>query len=515
MKTQFNIFRRGRPLRAAVTFACQMAFVLFGYDQGVFSGIIGNEDYLRTFNHPNAGLTGIIVSIFNLGCFFGCILTFFICELLGRRKCMWFAMVFIVVGATMQTVASNVPLMMVGRFITGIGTGIEASTVPPYLSEICPPHKRGRLVSSAPLFIGIGIVIAFWFDYGMAHVPGGLSWRLPIGFQMVWAVIVVFLVFGLPESPRYLYVHGRNDEALQVLCDINDARPDDPAIVKEQGEILDAIALEREHGEYQWSQLFKRDDVQTSRRLVLAYFSMFFQQLTWVNNCVVYLTTVLETSVGLDRNLSLILGGAVNIVFTVGCLIPTLFLDQMGRRKPMLVGSAGCGVSMLLIAVLLSFGKKVTSTASIAFFFTFMFSHGATWNGVAFAYIPEILPLHIRAKGTALCISGNFLWNFFVVMVSPTILEALTWKAFILFGLTSICFIPIIYVYYPETTRLSLEEIDWLFLKPDVVKTSIQVAKHGWGALLEGPHPRSVGSEEEKGGGVVHTEEVDLKKGSV
>jgi MFS family permease len=104
MKSQFNLFSRGLPLRIAITFSCQLAFVLFGYDQGVFSGIVGNADFLDTFGHPDSGLEGIIVSIYNLGCFSGCILAFFVCEKLGRRKSMWLAMVFIIVSVAVQGV---------------------------------------------------------------------------------------------------------------------------------------------------------------------------------------------------------------------------------------------------------------------------------------------------------------------------------------------------------------------------------------------------------------------------
>ena len=91
-------FGRGFRLRAAITIACQMAFVLFGYDQGVFSGIVGNADFLDTFNHPSAALEGIIVSIYNLGCFTGCILTFALCEKTGRKLAMWIAMGWIIVS---------------------------------------------------------------------------------------------------------------------------------------------------------------------------------------------------------------------------------------------------------------------------------------------------------------------------------------------------------------------------------------------------------------------------------
>jgi len=84
----------------------------------------------------------------------------------------------------------------VARFVTGIGTGIETTTVPVYQSELCEAKKRGKYVCSEPLFVGVGIVIAYWFDYGMSYVPGAINWRLPIACQMIFALMVIALVFG-------------------------------------------------------------------------------------------------------------------------------------------------------------------------------------------------------------------------------------------------------------------------------------------------------------------------------
>jgi MFS family permease len=104
---KFNWFGRGFKLRAAITIACQLAFVLFGYDQGVFSGIVGNQNFLDTFDHPSPGLEGIIVSIYNLGCFTGCILAFIFCEKTGRRLAMWIAMVFIIVSIIIYPISKE------------------------------------------------------------------------------------------------------------------------------------------------------------------------------------------------------------------------------------------------------------------------------------------------------------------------------------------------------------------------------------------------------------------------
>ncbi|CAI7610813.1 unnamed protein product [Penicillium pancosmium] len=196
-------------------------------------------------------------------------------------------MTWIIVGAILQTASFSRAQLLVARFVTGIGTGIETTTVPVYQSELCEAKKRGKYVCSEPLFVGVGIVIAYWFDYGMSYVHGAINWRLPIACQVIFAIMVVFLVFGLPESPRWLYRHNRHPEALKVLCDVYDREAEDPKIMSESAEILQAIELETLQGEYKWSQILKRDEVQTGKRVLLAYGMQFMNQMGGINLVVV------------------------------------------------------------------------------------------------------------------------------------------------------------------------------------------------------------------------------------
>lgn len=102
---------------------------------------------------------------------------------------------------------------------------------------------------------------------------------MPIVCQIFFAVIVIIMVFGVPESPRWLYYHGKNEEALKVLCDVWDSAPDGDKVVMMQTEILETLELERKHGEYKWRQILKRDEVQTGRRVLLAYGMQFMNQV--------------------------------------------------------------------------------------------------------------------------------------------------------------------------------------------------------------------------------------------
>ncbi|OOF90233.1 hypothetical protein ASPCADRAFT_157188 [Aspergillus carbonarius ITEM 5010] len=503
---KLNLFGTGVPLQAAIWCACGMAFILFGYDQGVFSGIIENTSFLRTMSHPNDSLTGIIVSIYNLGCFFGCVVNFLLGDLLGRRRAMWFAMFWVIVGAALQCTAFRIPHLMIGRFVTGLGTGIETSTVPMYQAELCEASKRGRMVCSEPLLVGVGIVVSYFFDYGMSYVGGEIAWRLPVACQIIFACVVIVLVFGLPESPRYCYKEGRNEEALQILSDVYGRPKDHPTILAEQEEILEAIAVETKHGGYKWRNIFKPDEVSTGHRVLLAYGMQFMNQVGGINLVVYYIPTVLNTNVGLSKNLSNLLGGCVQIMFVVGSIFPTFFVDRVGRRAPMIWGSFGLGVCMMMVSILLSFkghaNEHATSSAAVAFFFVYMLIFGASVNCIPWCYVPEILPLHARTKGTAVGISSNWIWNFFVVMITPVIINRLQWKAYLIFMCTNFAFVPLVYFCYPETARLTLEEIDYLFTNPG--KSAVQTSKELVKQRKNGgaPGPRLVRPGEKQNGEV-------------
>ncbi|GJN71774.1 hypothetical protein Purlil1_4874 [Purpureocillium lilacinum] len=469
---------RGRSLQVGITTCCLVAFVLFGYDQGVFSGILQNADWLDQFGHPSDTKTGIIVSCYNLGCLTGCIVNFCIGERLGRRRTIWLAMAVVVLGATLQTTAYTVAHLVVGRIVTGVGTGIKTSTVPPYQAELCDRQSRGRLVSAEVLFVGVGIVLAYWFDFGMSFVGGPVAWRLPIAFQMVFALGVVVLVFALPESPRWLFNHGREEEAMAVLCAVHDREADDPYVESERRAILDAIALERRAAENEpssklasFTSVFRRDEVRTGHRVLLAWGMQFMNQVGGINLVVYYIPSVLVQNVGMNPQLAQILGGCINMMFMIGSLLPTFALDRMGRRKTMMWGSLGLGLSMLMIAALLSQASPgdtsprahAFASASVAFFFTYMLVFGGSVNCVPWVYVAEILPLAARTRGAAIGVSSNWLWNFTIVMITPVIINRLQWKAYLIFTATNLLFVPVVYFFYPETSNIQLEDIDRIF----------------------------------------------------
>ncbi|KAF4995208.1 hypothetical protein FDECE_12880 [Fusarium decemcellulare] len=402
-------------------------------------------------------------------------MTFFIGGRLGRRPTLWVAMFTLIIGATLQTAAYGVPQMIVGRIVAGVGVGIDTATVPMYQAELCKSDVRGRLVTTEVLFTALGIAVAYFFAFGMDFVGGAIAWRLPIAAQILPAIIISIVLFGLPETPRWLIGRGRVDEAVEVMCQVYGVTPDDESLQHEKKEIIDALEVEGEVTSH-WSNLLKKDRVQTGWRVCLAFMALSFNQWVGINVVVFYIAVVLEDSVGLSRQMALVAGGCINLAFAVGSLIPALYLDRIGRRNPMTIGSIGMGLSLMAISVLLSHQgtskEIVTGKTCIAFFVTYMLFFGASLNAIPCCYAPEILPLKARAKGTSLAVMINWAFVFLIVMVTPTMIADIAWKTYLVFMACNFAIAPAIYFWFPETSRLTLEETDHLFIKDDEFTTS-------------------------------------------
>lgn len=205
----------------------------------------------------------------------------------------------------------------------------------------------------------------------MSFIGGPIAWRLPLAFQIIFALIVVVLVFALPESPRWLFKHGREQEAVQVLCDVFDKEPTDDYIRAEIHAIHHAIELEAaEKKSSSWISIFKNDRLRTGHRVLLAWGAQFMNQLGGINLVVYFIPSVLVQNVGMTPHMAQIIGGCVQMMFMFGSILPALALDRMGRRKTMMWGSAGLGICMLMISILLSrvgfIGGQACASASVA-----------------------------------------------------------------------------------------------------------------------------------------------------
>lgn len=464
---------KGKKLHFMITACCVIGFSLFGYDQGLMSGIITAPQFVETFppvggkSHHATVIQGAVTSCYELGCFFGALLAMYLGHRLGRKLLIIFGCSIIIIG----TFISIFPFkghwalghFVVARVVTGFGNGFNTATIPIYQSELSDPRNRGKLVNLEGSFVAVGTFIAYWIDFGLSYAGGSVSWRLPISLQIVFAGFVGICMIGLPESPRYLVTKDRLDEARYVLSQLNDCSINDTEVMEEV--ILVRDANSRFSKQISFRELFKPSKHQYLSRMLIGSSGQFFQQFTGCNAAIYYSTVLFEDTVGLSRRLSLVLGGIFATVYAI-FTIPSFFLiEKVGRRALFLTGAIGQGIAFIIAFGCLIHDTPQTAKGAAFGLFLFITFFAFTILPLPWVYPPEINSMRTRTMATSVSTCTNWLSNFAVVMFTPIFINRSKWGCYLFFALINFLYVPIIYFFYPETAGRSLEEIDIIFAK--------------------------------------------------
>ncbi|KIY64080.1 general substrate transporter [Cylindrobasidium torrendii FP15055 ss-10] len=456
-------------LLRGITMACGAGFLLFGFDQGVLGGLLTGRPFEEQFPElvVNSRLQGATVAIYEIGCATGAIFTFFYGEVMGRRRGIIWGMIILSIGAILQFMAYGLPQLIVGRVVTGFGNGMTTSTIPVWHSETSKSHNRGRNVC-IELGVNIfGVMLAYWVDFGFRHNETGWQWRFPLSLQIVFALITVFFTCFLPESPRWLASKNRLEEAREVIYMLDtstDADKRDRSTDVELDMILEAIRVEREAGTSSFADCFRNGNQRFLHRVLLGCGSQMMQQVSGINLITYYAPVIFQKSLGMSRDMSLMLSGFNGLAYFLSSLVPIPLIERLGRRKLMIFGASGQCICMILLAAMTEdVGNKAKGIVAAVCLFAFNFFFSVGWLAIPWLYPAEIAPLQIRAKAAALSTTTNWLFTFLVVMITPVAIDSIAWKTYIVWACTNAAFVPITYFFYVETTGQSLEDIDLIF----------------------------------------------------
>lgn len=275
---------QGNALTTGITMTCGFSFMLFGWDQGVFGGILNNITFIRQFDHPDATIQGQIVSTYDIGCIIGAIISIYFGDKLGRRRSVAMSCIWVILGGAIQASSFSLPQMIVGRILAGLGIGQSTAIVPLWQAETSKPEHRGKLVALQLVMVIFGISLTNWLNLGMTYVyDSEVTWRFPIAMQCFWAFVTLGLLPLMVESPRWLCYMDRHGEAQAVLARLAAKEPDDPDVLGELKIIADTIAAEKTNGKVAWREIFSGGEQQNFRRIVLGAGTSIFQQMGGIN----------------------------------------------------------------------------------------------------------------------------------------------------------------------------------------------------------------------------------------
>ena len=421
---------------------------LFGYDTGVVSGAL-------PFMESHFGLTslgeGIITSALLIGAAFGSLAGGRMSDTLGRRNSLLWAGAVFIGGAIAVALSPTVPFMAVARFALGLAVGSASVITPLYLSEIAPPHIRGRLVSFNSLMIVSGQLLAYLINAVLAQWE---AWRWMLGLAALPAVALFVGLFFLPDTPRWYISKGRTEDAARVLRRTLPAED----VAGELARIDHARSLEADARRGAWQEL----RTPWIRRLLLIGIGLaIVQQITGVN-AVIYFAPKILASTGLGTGASITATIAVGAVSVLATAIGMALIDRVGRRPMLITGLAGMTVSLALLGA--SFRLPHSTAVSclvLGLMVLYMAFMQATLNTGVWLLLAEMFPLKVRGLAMGAAVFVMWLVNFAVALAFPVLLDVVGASVtFWFFGVMCVLSLLFCKRYAPETKGLALEDLE-------------------------------------------------------
>ncbi|QIK63464.1 sugar porter family MFS transporter [Leucobacter viscericola] len=430
--------------------------LLFGYDTGVINGALrpmAAELGLTPFTE------GVVASSLIFAAAIGAIFSGRLSDAWGRRKTIILLAVLFFAGTVFVVVAPGLDILVIGRILLGLAVGGASTVVPVFLAELAPYEIRGSLSGRNELMIVVGQLAAFVINAFIGNVFGHIEgvWRIMFAICALPAIALFFGMLRMPESPRWLVDHGRNEEALVVLKSV---RSEDRAVA-ELGDLTALASAEKEHRSISWRAIFTNKNL--LKILLIGIGVGIAQQLTGINSIMYFGQTVLIES-GFDESAALIANIAPGIIAVVGALIALSMMDRFDRRKTFILGFSLTTVSHLLIglaSMLLPVGNPLRPYIILLLVVIFVGSMQTFLNVAVWVYLSEIFPLHMRGFGMGVSVFMLWIANGFLSLYFLSLVDAVgITGTFFLFAAVGALALFFVWRCVPETRGRTLEALE-------------------------------------------------------
>ncbi|KAL4595805.1 hypothetical protein ACB092_12G118100 [Castanea dentata] len=441
--------------------------LLYGYDIGATScATISIESAtlsgISWYNLSSVEI-GLITSGSLYGALIGSVLAFNVADFLGRRRELLAAALLYFVGALITALAPDFPIMVIGRFVFGIGIGLAMHAAPMYIAETAPSKIRGRLISLKEFFIVLGMVGGY--GIGSLLVDTVAGWRYMYGASTPLAVIMGIGMWWLPASPRWLLlraIQGKGnmqelrETAIGCLYRLRGPAFGDSA-PEQVDEILTELAYVGDEKEATFSEMFKGKCL---KALTIGAGLVLFQQITGQPSVLYYAGSILQSagfSAASDATRVSILLGLLKLIMTG---VAVLVVDKLGRRPLLLGGVSGMVISLFLLGSYYLFLDDVPVVAVVSLLL-YVGCYQLSFGPIGWLMISEIFPLRLRGRGLSIAVLVNFGANALVTFAfSP--LKALLGAAILFYIFGAIAVVSLVFIFFvvPETKGLTLEEIE-------------------------------------------------------
>jgi sugar porter (SP) family MFS transporter len=416
--------------------------LLFGFDTAVISGTTHS---LTSTYDLNEWTLGITVFMALGGTVLGAMFAGIPGQKWGARETLRVLAAFYVFSAVGCAFAWNWEVLLLARFLGGLGIGGSSVLGPVYIAELAPAKMRGRLVGAFQINIVIGILLAYLSNYTIARLGlGAAEWRWQFGVAAFPAVLFLAMLFAIPPSPRWLVAHKRIDEARSVLQMMGSENAE-----AELNEIVQSHLERLQESEPLFARKYRLP-------IFLAITIGMFNQLSGINAILYYLNYIFEKA-GFSKvsgDVQAVAVGAMNLVAT---LLAMTVIDRIGRRPLLLIGSVGTALCLFGVSAIFFTNQHQAALVwlLVAYIGFFAISQGA----VIWVYIGEVFPNLVRAKGQSLGSSSHWVMNAIISLTFPLFAKSSGAYPFVFFGTMMVVQFFLVLLVYPETKQVSLEQM--------------------------------------------------------
>ncbi|OGM44119.1 MFS sugar transporter [Aspergillus bombycis] len=406
---------------------------LYGYDLGVIAEVIACQSFDAKFAADDTQ-TGLVVSMFTAGAFFGSAFAGPSGDIIGRRKTISVGCVIFCLGGGLQTGAQTVAYLYSGRFLAGLGVGFLTMIIPLYQAEICTPIFE--------------------------------VWQVPLGLQVAPAVFLGLLIMFFPESPRWLIDHGEHEKGLQTLAKLH-AHGDvnDTWVRAEYNQIQESITFEHENEAKSYLELFNSRS--SFRRLFLCCALQASVQMTGVSAIQYYSVTIYE-QIGIKGDETLRYQAINSVIALVAQFLCMMLIDRFGRRRSLIFGNLGNCVTFIIACILLAkFPPEVNNSGAhwgfIIMTWLYNFSFSCTCGPLSWIIPAEVFDTRTRSKGVSIATMTSYAFNTMIGQVTPIAMQNVRYRYYFLFIICNFTNAIFFWLLLPETKKLPLEEMNYLF----------------------------------------------------
>jgi sugar porter (SP) family MFS transporter len=419
--------------------------LLFGYDTGVISGAIL---FIKTQFSLSATMEEIVVSSVLAGAVLGAVLGGVLTDRFGRRKLIILAGIIFTASAIGTAMAPTVTWLIAGRIVSGIAIGMASFISPMYIAELAPAKVRGALVAVNMLAIATGIVVAYLADYALS---GSQGWRTMFGLAAIPSIALVFGMWPLPDSPRWLISRSKIPEATHALQRLRIASDVGPEIADIKGSMAAQTGA------------WKLSAPAVKMPLIVGLGLATFQQITGINTVMYYSPTIFKFA-GINGVGPAILAGA-GLATVMWCVygLAIFLLDRVGRRPLLLIGIGGQAVGLAILGAAFQFHELASfkSTIAISGLVIYVASFAIGLGPVFWLLISEIYPLKFRGAAMSAVTVVNWGMNMAVAVTFLTMVELIGHAGtFWVYGVIAVGAWFFCYRLVPETKGKTLEQIE-------------------------------------------------------